>query len=857
MDVAANVAMAPLVSLPGEIFHLIFRWLGISDVFALGMTCRRLRDVAWDDAISRAQFQSAVPFASELAHSHGAGDHGRSLRARVKRQHAIANLEPFAAAVVALADTYIYVNHMLVYVQDRVLRMLPLGPNATVRHETRVDVRALLDEAVLESKDTRRYIFRPLHYADGIVSCVYAHHRLGPNLPQGQENWLVCFNPETGWNISCPIPFPHHRLFVRNNKEHLVYGMYTARSRIAPASNSHAVGIAGEGSTASSSHHFEPVTEDGGMGNHRHWRVRHFDLVAKKWSAIDSSQLDDTLGLGEFGRDICFEIIDGFFYVVSNQQRFLDYHHEMAYMSTPHRDDYYINGHDGAGAGITEDYYTDDDTSQLSDAIVDSIYNSMDGSLNGSVDDRDAGGPETSDEEMGEGSEDDRHTDSDGEHLLASNEPSNGPTRTRASLFQTSSFFTCIRFPLSDGKPALEQPTLKSRWRRRHSEGALDDRWTTLKVQKSAETGGIVIVEQRKEWLNGSSNSRRTYYIQPLVWPSELRKKELEQETKRHETDETDERAGEEEEEDEQQQQHEDESSIPINSSEYGSTGSAKSRKRKPQLSDLQHTERVASAVHPGDDASLVDPLILSACYGRFYSLDASTFVDIVDQNTGGASGTQKLALRAGTRVLSHQPQTPEQLKHAQADTESHKNQSLYPIEDINSTYVARDVVTWPQRHTFCESSDAAALDAASDATFLGPVVNPPGYNGGVTAAAWDDRVLVYSTKTTHTTAAQPTAGKVHAIVVVSFDPTLCLPGLTAWADRRTEALENETSNEPTLVGVSGTSGEESTSDGGKKGSMDEAQLRPGQAVARWVSSTKPNYLAINNGYDLSYHTNK
>ena len=806
--------MAPFVNLPGEIFHLIFKLLDTRDVFALSMTCRHLMDVAWDNAISRVQFESAAPFASELASSRETGDHGRSLRVRVKRQFAIANLEPFAATVVAWADSYIYVNNMLVYVHDRVLRMLPLGPNTTVRRETRIDVRALLDEAVLESKDTRRYTFRPLHYADGVVSCVYAHHRVGSNSPSGQENWLVFFNPETGWNMSCPVPFPHHRLFVRNNKEHLVYGMYTARSRIAPASHGHAAG------TADGAGHFEPIAEDGGMGNHRHWRVRHFDLVAKKWSAFDSSQLDDTLGLGEFGRDICFEIIDGFFYAVANQQRFLDYHHEITFISTPHRDDYYIDGHDATGAGTAGDFYIDDDASQSSDAENDST----DSSVDDSVHDGDARAPEASDDGMGEGegSEDDRHLDSDGEQTSVGS----GPERTRASLFKASSFYTCIRFPLGDGKPALEQATLKSRWRRRNSEGALDDRWTTLKVQKSAETGDIVILEQRKEWLSGSSNSRRTYYTQPLVWPSELRKKEM------------DERAEEEKEEEQQQQ------SFNLFNS-FNSSGCDRTdnkRKRKPLLSDLQPTKREASAVHPGDDASLVDPLTLSACYGRFYSLDASTFVDLVDLNTSGSLGMQQLALRAGSRAISHRLHTPEPPKSAQADTESTTHQNLYPMEDINSTYVANDVVTWPQRQTLDKS------DAASDAELLGPVVNPPGCNGGV-AAAWDDRLLVYSTKKTHSAAAQ-TAGKArpeHAIIVVSFDPTLCLPGLKVIG------------GEPTAVGIPGTLEAESEPTNGDKngdrnGDEHEAQQRPGQAVAPWVSSTEPSYLAINNGYDLSYH---
>ncbi|KAH8754994.1 hypothetical protein F5883DRAFT_687217 [Diaporthe sp. PMI_573] len=67
--------------------------------------------------------------------------------------------------------------------------------------ETIVDVRALLDEAIAESRGAQKYKFQNLHYAEGIVSCLYTHSR------HIVESWLVVFSVrEQRFPVAAPKP---------------------------------------------------------------------------------------------------------------------------------------------------------------------------------------------------------------------------------------------------------------------------------------------------------------------------------------------------------------------------------------------------------------------------------------------------------------------------------------------------------------------------------------------------------------------------------------------------------------------------------------------------------------------------
>lgn len=53
-------------------------------------------------------------------------------------------------------------------------------------------------------------------------------------------------------------------------------------------------------------------------------------------------------------------------------------------------------------------------------------------------------------------------------------------------------------------------------WRRENREGPIDDSWTNLSMRLDEVTSRPVIVECRREWHGGKSESRRTCYIGPL-----------------------------------------------------------------------------------------------------------------------------------------------------------------------------------------------------------------------------------------------------------------------------------------------------------------------------------------------------
>lgn len=76
-----------------------------------------------------------------------------------------------------------------------------------------------------------------------------------------------------------------------------------------------------------------------------------------------------------------------------------------------------------------------------------------------------------------------------------------------------TSYYHFVRFRLDDTWPELRIQVI---WRRQHLEGPIHDAWTDLGFQIDHCTGELLIVECRKEWVNGGSRSIRTYYTQPF-----------------------------------------------------------------------------------------------------------------------------------------------------------------------------------------------------------------------------------------------------------------------------------------------------------------------------------------------------
>lgn len=198
----------------------------------------------------------------------------------MKKRQAIKVAAPFTAAIVAVAESWLYCNGVLCHIQDRMLRVLDLHRSAT--EEIVVDIRSLLDEAVPESRGNRKDRFQLLHYSQGIVSCLYTRFR--PDV----ESWLVVFDihqrkivPLSSRSLEST-----NKIFVRNDQNYLYCGTHSE------------------------------FGEDG----FRRWVLIGYDLKAERWFN-HKIHLLDMVG-SDIGQSISFDIIDGYFYGLSNQTRF-------------------------------------------------------------------------------------------------------------------------------------------------------------------------------------------------------------------------------------------------------------------------------------------------------------------------------------------------------------------------------------------------------------------------------------------------------------------------------------------------------------------------------------------------------
>lgn len=86
-------------------------------------------------------------------------------------------------------------------------------------------------------------------------------------------------------------------------------------------------------------------------------------------------------------------------------------------------------------------------------------------------------------------------------------------TRLPPKDINWTSYYHFISFPLGDLDSDL---TIRAIWRRQYIEGPIENRWTSLELQYDYHKDELLIVECRKEWINGGSSCIRRSYIQPL-----------------------------------------------------------------------------------------------------------------------------------------------------------------------------------------------------------------------------------------------------------------------------------------------------------------------------------------------------
>ncbi|KAK8139782.1 F-box protein [Apiospora sp. TS-2023a] len=271
-----------LQKLPYEMMANIAMSLSIEEVFDLSLCSRHFQYIITEDSFCKAIVLAKAPCSLEVQQAVKDGHYARALRRLVKRRRAIAEAHPYIVAMVGLADSYIYSSGKLCYVYEdntqRWLRILDLhNPSG---QEIVVDIPRLTAEAIPRSRNCHDYTFSVLHSAEGITSCLFSFALPDP------ENWLLILDTEKQELVGSILLESTIRLFVRNSGSYLYYGTHS----------------------------------EYGADGFQKWVLRFFDLSERHLSRR-KFHLSNVVGY-EIGSTVCFEIIDGYLYGLSNQTAF-------------------------------------------------------------------------------------------------------------------------------------------------------------------------------------------------------------------------------------------------------------------------------------------------------------------------------------------------------------------------------------------------------------------------------------------------------------------------------------------------------------------------------------------------------
>ena len=265
-----------------------------------------------------------------------------------------------------------------------------------------------------------------------------------------------------------------------------------------------------------------------------------------------------------------------------------------------------------------------------------------------------------------------------------------------AEEVEWSSYYHCYRFPVNEPKPASLQKI--KIWRRQHREGPINDSWTDLNLHKDENTGALVIVEGRREWIEGKSVQKRTFYRQIL--PADFTEN----------GDQIEEIIGEPQSTRSDEQRIEDESTI--SSSSQSNNDPSVSAEAAPQyfhyivpkLEDQPSHPRIPRDTHPefSDDSPpppIIDNVMLAKSKYRTYNLSASAFFDLViDDRPCGSSARsalyppqQQIRLRVGSRILAS-PLNSQGYIHAS----HYSKQTRKKVDGSELRYKDQGIRLWP-----------------------------------------------------------------------------------------------------------------------------------------------------------------
>ncbi|KAJ5116145.1 hypothetical protein N7456_000493 [Penicillium angulare] len=263
-------------------------------------------------------------------------------------------------------------------------------------------------------------------------------------------------------------------------------------------------------------------------------------------------------------------------------------------------------------------------------------------------------------------------------------------------------------------------------WRREHCEGPINEMWTDISIRTDEVTGRPVILECRREWPDGKSENHRTNYTLNLPTPEEALATYGETEPIFF--------------------------NFRFNSPGCpDKTGHPNEHRPAKRLRRDYHAE-----YEPTQDQNKRQEFIAARTKHRSYNLNASTFIDLVNDPAPQADGFRSQD-RLRLRTVSRKRKCPVDEGGEEEGTKgllfrpTQHNEDGSPVEGSEERFVSRGVHMWPPddcprelQQILCPDSRINTIKAISD-----------------------ERSLIYSIQC----AGLPMGHK--ALVLISFDPQI------------------------------------------------------------------------------------
>ncbi|KAI0836078.1 hypothetical protein F5Y06DRAFT_305416 [Hypoxylon sp. FL0890] len=282
MQVLSSRTTSSLQHLPYEMMARIVVYLDVAEIFDLSLCCRQFQYLVREQSFCKAIITAKASYTLEAREAEQTGEFSRALRRVAKRHQALYQASPYVLGIVGLADSYVYIHGILCYIIEsrprRWLRILDLHGSSGC--ELVIDIPTLIREAVPRAAKNSKYKFRVLYHANGITSCLFSF------VSAHRENWLLVFKAEEQQIVTKVQLESTAEIFVRNNKDYLYFG----------------------------THSWEDA--DG----FKKWVLTGFRISDASWFP-QKIHLTTLIG-NDIGSTVCFEIIDDYFYGLSNQTDF-------------------------------------------------------------------------------------------------------------------------------------------------------------------------------------------------------------------------------------------------------------------------------------------------------------------------------------------------------------------------------------------------------------------------------------------------------------------------------------------------------------------------------------------------------